>query len=428
MSDVENPHKYTNNTLQTVTAVLSAGMDTDCGGYMGSKAMLPLLANKTIAALVDTALRNLFTVQFRLGFGDKRSDVPWGNYGPEVVNTPGHQQLAKEAADQSLVLLKNTGKTLPLDPATVKKVLVVGRNANATTNMQGNYFGTAPFLVSPCAGLAKKAGVTCMDGKDVAAAVAAVAEVDAVVLVVGLTSEGVRPSDEAEGHDRSSLLLPDGQDTLIDAVASAAAARSSPVAVVTMGGGPVDVTGARDNATVGAIMWCGYPGQSGGDAIADAVFGVTNPSGKLTMTWYPQAFADAVSILDMGMRPNKTSGNPGRSHRFYTGKPVFAFGDGMSYTTFDVSEPAVSLKRNTAAVVAAEAEAGVSLARSGPVGTVSVRVRNTGGRGGAHSVILYAAPPVTGMFTVAAGKLKMDVCSPLVWMQGAAFTRTPPSL
>ena len=57
-----------------------------------------------------------------------------------------------------------------------------------------------------------------------------------------------------------------------------------------MGGGPVDVTAAKENTDVGAIMWCGYPGQSGGDAIADAIFGKTNPSGKLTMTWYPQHF------------------------------------------------------------------------------------------------------------------------------------------
>jgi len=218
---------------------------------------------------------------------------------------------------------------------------------------QGNYFGTAPYLVSPCAGLAKKAQATCMDGKDVPAAVAAAADADAIVFVVGLTSEGVPHSDEAEGHDRTSLLLPDNQDALIAAVATAAAGK--PVAMVTMGGGPVDVSAARDNTCVGAIMWCGYPGQSGGDAIADAVFGVTNPGGKLTMTWYPESFAGAVSILDMGMRPNKTTGNPGRSHRFYTGKPVFAFGEGLSYTTFAASVPAVSLQRGAAAIVQAEA-------------------------------------------------------------------------
>ena len=91
---------------------------------------------------------------------------------------------------------------------------------------------------------------------------------------------------QAEGLDRTSLLLPDGQDALIEAVAAAAAAAGKPpVILVIMSGGPVDVARWRDDVRVGAIVWCGYPGQEGGNAIADALFGTTNPSGKLTMTW-----------------------------------------------------------------------------------------------------------------------------------------------
>jgi len=87
VSGVQNSHGYTHNAQDTVTAVLSAGMDTDCGGYMGSNTMGPLLSNKTIAALADTALNHLFTVQMRLGFADKRAAVPWGAYGAEVGPT-----------------------------------------------------------------------------------------------------------------------------------------------------------------------------------------------------------------------------------------------------------------------------------------------------------------------------------------------------
>lgn len=410
VNGVQNQHHYTPNSLETVTAVLTAGMDTDCGGFMGSKTMLPLLQNSSVASLVDTALKHLFTVQFRLGFGDPRSSNPWFTFGPEVVNTPEHQALAKEAADQSLVLLKNEDKTLPLLSSKVKHVAVIGRNANATGNMQGNYFGTAPYLVSPCAGLAKKAssGVTCLDGSDVKAATAAAAAADAVVLAVGLTSEGAKGSrDEAEGHDRTSLLLPDNQDALISAVASAA--KGKPVIIATMGGGPVDLTAAKANSAIGAIMWVGYPGQSGGDAIADAIFGATNPSGKLTMTWYPESFAQAVSIFDMGMRPNKTSGNPGRSHRFYTGTPVFAFGEGLSYTTFHTSSPHIELMAAASATVLAEAQAGVTAARSRAVGKARMTVRNTGNRTGAHSVILYAAPPVSEDEHVTSGAPRQTV-------------------
>jgi hypothetical protein len=137
-------------------------------------------------------------------------------------------------------------------------------------------------------------------------------------------------------------------------------------------------------------MWFGYPGQSGGAAIADAIFGATNPSGKLTLTWYPESFVTAVNISDMGMRPNKTTGNPGRSHRFYTGTPVFAFGEGLSYTTFDVSAPAVEFVSGAAAIVAAEGRARTTRSHSQSVGAARVTVRNSGDVAGAHTVLLFA--------------------------------------
>ena len=216
------------------------------------------------------------------------------------------------------------------------KVAVLGRNANATTNMQGNYFGTAPFLVSPREGIAKHAAVSYADGNDIGKAVGYVAAVDAVVLVVGLTSEGSSkeegPRDEAEGHDRTSLLLPGNQDDLIKQVAAAGKKKGIPVIVVVIGGGPLDMSATKANPDVGAIMWAGYPGQSGGDSIAESVFGMQNKFGKLTLTWYPERFATEVKITDMHMRPGPN--NPGRTYRFYTGTPVFKFGEGLSYTEF----------------------------------------------------------------------------------------------
>ena len=95
VTGVQNSHKYTTNAKDTVTAVLTAGMDTDCGGFMGNKTLLPLLADRKILALIDTALTHLFMVQFRLGFADPPAMVPFSKLGPEVVNTPEHQVLAK---------------------------------------------------------------------------------------------------------------------------------------------------------------------------------------------------------------------------------------------------------------------------------------------------------------------------------------------
>lgn len=397
VGNVQNQHNYTSNPKDTITAVLGAGMDTDCGGFMGSKAMMSVIDDPKISGFVDDALVHLFSVQFRLGFGDPDSIVPFATLGSEVVNTPAHQQLAKEAADQSIVLLKNakSAGSLPWKAASLKQVAVIGRNANASNNMQGNYYGTAPYLVTPDEGIAKYVKTSYANGSDVDAAVALVADADAIVLVVGLTSEGQRPGDETEGHDRSQLTLPDKQDDLIAAVAAAAAKANKPVSLVSMNGGPLDLSAVKANAAIASIMWCGYPGQSGGDAIADAIFGKTNPSGKLSVTWYPQSFADTVSILDMGMRPNPKTGNPGRSYRFYTGTPVFKFGEGMSYTTF-ATDLAVS-QSPTASVATVAAESTMIRAKTSVVATIEASVTNTGDRQGAETVLIFAKGPTAGV-------------------------------
>jgi len=285
VANVQNDHHYTKNPQDTVKAVLTAGMDTDCGNFMDSKTMLGLLDNPDIAALADTALHNLFMVQFRLGLADPVNVQPeWIHYNESVVDTPAHRALAREAADQSIVLLKNDARSLPLTPKTNMRLVVMGREAEATTNMQGNYYGTAPFLISPVKGISAYGNVISDDGSDISRAISKVRGADAVVLVVGLRSEGAQPSDEAEGLDRQTLALPHEQDAFVEKVAAAAAKAKIPVIVVVMSGGPLYISAIKVNTNVNAIIWCGYPGQSGGEAIADVIFGKVNPSAKLTMT------------------------------------------------------------------------------------------------------------------------------------------------
>lgn len=393
VGNVQNNHKYTHNPHDTVKAVLTAGMDTDCGGFMNAKTMSGLLEQQDIANLADTALKNLFMVQFRLGLADPKSVQPrWINYNMTEVDTTAHRRLAKEAADQSLVLLKNDGNTLPFKVAGNPKLAVLGREAEATTNMQGNYYGTPPYLISPAKGLASY-GQVVSETTDINKAVAAVKGKDAVILVVGLQSQGARPADEAEGHDRTSLLLPDNQDDFVKQVAAEAAKDNIPVVVVIMGGGPLDVSAIKANKDIGAIMWCGYPGQSGGDAIADALFGKTNPSGKLTMTWYPEEFTKQVAITNMHMRPNKTTGNPGRTYRFYTGIPVFKFGEGLSYSTISsviVSAPKLISVDQFPHDLTLSALSKVTIAK------VLVNTTNLSSRDGAETILLFAASPGAG--------------------------------
>ncbi len=147
-----------------------------------------------------------------------------------------------------------------------------------------------------------------------------------MVIFIGGIDQGI----EREGHDRTSIELPQIQLALIRRLEKVV---RSPLHVVMMNGGGVDLTYVRDSNECGSLIWMGYAGQSGGLALANVMFGQYNPGGRLPITYYPSSYVDAVSMFDMQMRPSPK--NPGRTYKFYTGQPVFEFGFGLSYTTFN---------------------------------------------------------------------------------------------
>jgi len=400
VSNVQNNHKYTNTSEETVLATLKAGMDIDCGSFMKSDTMIKVVQDKGVdESLLDTALHHLFSVQIRLGFLDPLEKVPYSSIDISQVNTKAHQQLAKDAADMSLVLLVNKNKVLPLNAKTLKNIALIGPNADATKTMQGNYYGTAPYLISPQMGIQNrtKAKVTFVKGCDnvkdgtcagIPQAVQAAKEADAVVMVVGIDG-----SVENEGHDRGNILLSGKQDDLVTAISNVTKG-NKPLILVIMSGGAIDISTHLDS--VDAVMWCGYPGQSGGDAIADAIFGNTNRFGKLSQTWYYNNFTKQVKLDDYNMRPNKTAGTPGRG-RFYTGPVVFKFGEGLSYTEFLHHVDASPRK---IAFVTAQKQLAASLytPHMAPIlMTVNVTVRNIGHRDGEEVILLFGEPPRAGL-------------------------------
>jgi hypothetical protein len=99
-----------------------------------------------------------------------------------------------------------------------------------------------------------------------------------------------------------------------------------------MSGSSIDLSYIRDSPQYASLIWAGYPGQAGGEAIVSVVFGQYNPGGRLPITFYPASYVDQVNMTDMSMRPSSI--NPGRTYKFYTGQPIFQFGFGLSYTTF----------------------------------------------------------------------------------------------
>jgi beta-D-xylosidase 4 len=426
VSDVEQHHRYTHTPADTISAVLDAGTDLDCGNlgifnYFGRHLPLAMRLGEVSRAQWEHAARNLLRVQMRLGMFDPDGLQPFRRIGKEVVNSAAPRQLALDAARQGIVLVKNDGPVLPWAASVRARVVMIGPHANATLAMLSNYHGVPPKVVSPYEGVAniiagaagtvgyvKGCSISSMSTEGIPAAEQAAAEADHVVLVVGNDQ-----SIESEGLDRTSISLPGVQAELIERVAAAAAHK---VVVVVISGGPVDVSSAKANPNVGAMIVAGYPGQSGGQAIAETIYGRINPSGRLTQTWYAQDYTKQCSMLDFNMRPNATTGCPGRGYRFFNGSAVFRFGEGLSFTNFTHSATFVpahgsrwaasssSSYRSSSApalLAAAELERQIEATRYRPqdapaVGHLRVRVTNVGDWLGDEVVLCYVYPPGGG--------------------------------
>jgi len=207
---------------------------------------------------------------------------------------------------------------------------------------------------------------------------------------------GLDQGQEREGHDRDSINLPGKQPDLLTQVCKAV---SSPIALVILAGGSVDLTAARDSDCVGSIIWAGYPGQSGGVAIAEVLYGAYNPAGRLTQTIYNADFVNEVSLFDMGMRPNTSTGNPGRTHRFYTGKPVYAFGTGLSFSHFEYHGLTADVAPVSAAGLRAVMEPAHNdlRAKLDAVASVTMNLCNSGPMAGAHTILPFMIPPNSGL-------------------------------
>ncbi|KAJ0878415.1 putative glycosidase [Helianthus annuus] len=398
----DNQH-YTATPEEAAADAIKAGLDLDCGPFLAVHTQGAVNRGLLKETDIDSALFNTLTVQMRLGmFDGEPSSQIFGNLGPRDVCTPANQELALEAAKQGIVLLKNHGPSLPLSPKRHRTVAVIGPNSDVTVTMIGNYAGIACGYTTPLQGISRYTktahasgcqNVQCKNAHLFGDAIRAARNADATVLVMGLDQ-----SIEAEFKDRDGLLLPGYQQELVSKVA---AASKGPTILVLMSGGPIDVSFAEHDPRVGAIVWAGYPGQAGGAAIADVLFGSHNPGGKLPMTWYHQDYLTKVPMTTMDMRSNQATGYPGRTYRFYKGPVVYPFGHGLGYSniihtlasapaTFAI--PVDGRHKNTSATTDTVR---VTHAKCGGLSIgLQMDVKNTGSKDGSHTMLVYSTPPV----------------------------------
>lgn len=390
VSIIHDAQGYAKNPEDAVADVLKAGMDVNCGGYVQKYAASAVQQKKLSESDINRALHNLFTIRMRLGFfnGDPKNHL-YGNLSPAQVCTNTNKILALEAAREGIVLLKNSAGHLPIPKSRTTSLGVIGPNAN--TVMLGNYAGPPCSSITPLQALQSYIkntrfvsgcdNVACASGSSVAQAIELAKSVDQVVMFMGLDL-----TQEKEELDRVDLVLPGMQQSLITSVAKVA---KKPVILVLLCGGPVDVSFAKYDNNVGAILWAGYPGEAGGQAIADIIFGRHNPGGRLPVTWYPQDFTK-IPMTDMRMRPDAATGYPGRTYRFYTGTPVFKFGYGLSYSkysyAFTSGTQALLYMNKTINYDISNVES----KRCQRLGfSAAVRVTNHGPMPGKHSVLLF---------------------------------------
>jgi len=344
------------------------------------KVLADISAGKISTATIDDNVGRILRVIFVSGQFDKPHHKPTGD-----VDTPEQRAVARKGATESIVLLKNEGAILPLDAAKIHSIAVIGPNASVAQTGGGGSSLVAPkYSVSPLKGIQDRAGQSVQVSYALGAAmetknggkgtpeeqehlrneaVSAAAKADAAIIVVGRS-----PKLESEDFDIKTLDLPAGQDELIEAVAKV----NKHTIVVINAGGPVIMSKWIGGVPAIVDMW--YGGQEGGNAIADVLFGLANPSGKLPVS-FVKRWEDSPAY---GHYPGKNlqveyAEGIYVGYRYFDKKnvePLFPFGYGLSYTKFDYSDLKVSADGNK------------------PI-TVSVQVRNSGSRAGAEVVELY---------------------------------------
>lgn len=332
------PHNYTQTREEAAAVALNAGTDLDCGTYYQHHLPAAFEQGLFNESTLDMSLIRQYSSLVRLGYFDGDL-VPYRNLTFADVSTPQSQQLALQAAEEGITLLKNDG-LLPMKIDNSTKIALIGDWANATTQMQGNYAGIAPYLHSPLYA-AQQLGATVNYAygpgfgdptTDSWNSIWAAANASDIIIYVG----GIDNSVESEGMDRNTIAW---TGTQLDAIGELAM-YGKPMLLFQMGGGQIDSSPIANNPNISALLWGGYPGQDGGVAMFNIITGKTAPAGRLPTTQYPANYIAQVPMTNMSLRPGEN--NPGRTYKWYNGTAVFEFGYGMHYTNFSATAPTMS--------------------------------------------------------------------------------------
>jgi beta-glucosidase len=375
LDDIHLHHKVTRNEADSAALAVRNGCDLNCGGtftYLLS-AVKEGMINETD---IDASVRRLLTTKFRLGLLDPQERIPWSNTAVSTIDCEAHRSVARQAAVESIVLLKNNS-ILPLR-RNHESILVTGPTAANTCALLGDYFGISPRLITIMEGITEAVDEGCRivfrTGCPLLGSAApwanytfgTAAENEITIAVLGLDpslegEEGDAVASPTDG-DRDSIELPPVQRAFLVELRK----HAKKLIVVLTGGGAIAVPEAQHLADAVLQVW--YPGCEGGRAVADVLFGAHSPSGKMPVT-VPYRTSDLPAFNDYAMR--------GRTYRFAETEPLYPFGFGLSY-----GQPEYGRLRLGAPTLA-----------DGQEVTVSTTIANTGQRAIQEAVQCYVVPP-----------------------------------
>ncbi len=372
LSDFHNNHKVTRDAAESAALALRRGCDLGCDSVFDE---IPEAIRRGLIseAEVDQALERTLGTRFKLGMFDPPEEVPFTTISMDVVACPEHCRLAYQAAAESVVLLKNKNNILPIRPTT-RSIFVTGPTATCLEVLLGNYYGVNNQMSTLLEGITGRvpegmgmayhpgALLTQPNANEKTWAPWSAQRADLTIACVG-------SSPLLEGEEGDSLLTPNNGDrddirlpaSQVEYIKQLAIHGAKIVLVVT-GGSPLALGEVED--LVEAILFVWYPGQEGGKAVADVLFGDVSPSGKLPVT-FPKSLDQLPPFEDYGMA--------GRTYRYMTQEPLYPFGFGLSYSCFEYAE--LVLEKSTV-------QAGESLG-------MSVKVSNVGQCAAAEVVQFY---------------------------------------
>lgn len=331
ISDFTSGHKVTKNDTEASAIAIKAGINLECGAsfYKLNDAVASKLLTE---ADIDSALRPTLLLRLKLGLLNPDEKCPFSDIPAEVVGCDRHKAIARQAAAEGMVLLKNKDNVLPLTNS-YKKVLVTGPTAANVELLYGNYNGISSEPVTFLDGILKKINpgtlIEYQKGSELLTyngyCPGMASEADVTIACVGITPQMEGEEGDAylsdNNGDRKNIGLPEGQLKFLRDLHKKS--EGKPLVVVVTGGSAIAMP--EVDSLADAVVFAWYPGEQGGNALADILFGDVNPSGRLPITFY-SSVNDLPAFEDYSMK--------GRTYRYFTGKPLYPFGYGLSYTTF----------------------------------------------------------------------------------------------